>query len=65
MSRSFSLNQIVKIAFHLFAFGLMLYLATNKAFRLPVPARIALVAISLAHAYDTWWFFNQDGNAPI
>jgi hypothetical protein len=60
----FSTNQIIKSSYHLFASLFLFYLAFFIK-NLSIIIKIILVFIALFHLYDTWWFFNNDGNAPI
>ena len=57
-------NKIIKTSYHLFASLFLLYLAfylrkVNSTFS------ILLLFLVIFHGYDTWWFLNNDGNAPI
>jgi len=57
-------NQIIKSSYHLFASIFMLNLAFHNE-NLPIIYKNILILLSLIHLYDAWWFFNNDGNAPI
>jgi hypothetical protein len=57
-------NQIIKSSYHLFATLFLLYLALFIK-SLNLICRLLLIFLVIFHLYDTWWFFNNDGNAPI
>jgi len=57
-------NQILKSVYHLFATFLLLFVVfrvKNVNFIL----KGMLIFVAIFHMYDVWWFFNEDGNAPI
>ena len=57
-------NKIIKTSYHLFSTIFLLYLAIilNKS---NILIRLLLLFLAIFHLYDTWWFLNNDGNAPI
>ena len=55
-------NKMIKIFYHLFAAIILLYLAQKQTTKY---LTYSLLFISLFHFYDTIWFFNNEGNAPI
>ena len=55
-------NKIIKTFYHLFATIFLLYLAFTLKNLL---IRLILLFLAVFHLYDTWWFLNNDGNAPI
>lgn len=55
-------NQIIKFSYHLFASLFLLYLSFKN---LNIIFKIILIILSLIHLYDCWWFYNNDGSAPI
>jgi len=55
-------NKIIKTSYHLFATIFLLYLAFTLKNTL---IRLILVFLAIFHCYDTWWFLNNEGNAPI
>jgi len=57
-------NQIVKSLYHLLAALLILFIALRVK-NIHITVKILLIAISIFHFYDVWWFFKNDGNAPI
>lgn len=57
-------NQIFKASYHLIA-ALVLLFIVFRIQSIPMYIKGALCIILLSHLYDTWWFFNYDGNAPI
>ena len=57
-------NQIIKSSYHLFATLFLLYLIFFIK-NIPLLCKIILLLLSIFHLYDTWWFFNNSGNAPI
>lgn len=57
-------NQIIKSSYHLFATLFLLYLAFFIK-SIPLFCKIILLLLVVFHLYDTWWFFNNTGNAPI
>lgn len=57
-------NQIIKSMYHLFASVFLLHLGFCNNFD-DISIKIILIFLGLIHLYDTWWFFNNDGNAPI
>lgn len=59
-----SQNQIIKSTYHLFATIFLLYLAFFIKYNNRIIPSI-LFLLAFFHAYDTWWFFTNDGNAPI
>lgn len=56
-------NQIIKSIYHLFASLFLLYLSIS--FSKHIFIKSILILLAFFHAYDTWWFFTNDGNAPI
>lgn len=54
----------IKFSYHLFCFLFLLYIAL---FLLPSYKYIqyGLFFIAFTHLYDSWWFYNNNGNAPI
>jgi len=57
-------NQIIKSSYHLFATLFLLYLVFFIK-NMPLFCKIILLLLAIFHLYDTWWFFNNTGNAPI
>jgi len=57
-------NQIFKSSYHLLAALLLLYIAFN-VMKLHIVFKVLLVLVAIFHLYDVWWFYNNDGNAPI
>ena len=57
-------NQIIKFSYHLFTSLFLLYLAFF-VLNLNIIFKIILILLSLIHLYDSWWFYNNDGFAPI
>ena len=57
-------NQITKSIYHLFATIFLLYLAFF-IIKHNLYIKIILCLLAFFHAYDTWWFLTNDGNAPI
>ena len=57
-------NQIIKSAYHLLAALLLLFLVWTVK-NIHISIKILVIAISIFHFYDVWWFFKNDGNAPI
>ena len=55
-------NKIIKTSYHLFATIFLLYLACTLKNLL---IRLILLFLAVFHCYDTWWFLNNEGNAPI
>jgi hypothetical protein len=60
----YSNNQIIKSSYHLFVSLFLIYLIFFIK-NLSLTIKIIITFISLFHLYDTWWFLNNDGNAPI
>ena len=59
-----SKNQIIKTSYHFFCFVFLLSIALLLK-NINIIIKILLIFISIFHLYDTWWFLNNDGNAPI
>jgi hypothetical protein len=57
-------NQIIKTSYHLFATLFLLYLVIYIK-SLNNICKVILVFLAIFHLYDTWWFLNNEGNAPI
>jgi len=56
-------NKIIKFSYHFFV-CLFLYNLTITL-KLSTLNKIILYLIILFHAYDVYWFYNYDSNAPI
>ena len=56
-------NKIIKTSYHLFATIFLTYLAITLKSNIFI--KIVLIFLAIFHLYDTWWFLNNDGNAPI
>lgn len=56
-------NQIIKSSYHGLTFLFLLYLAITL--KVNTLIKLLLIFIAIFHAYDTYWFFNNTGNAPI
>ena len=54
---------IVKTIYHLLSALLLLYLVFRSS--LYIYIKVFLFLMMIFHFYDTYWFFTQDGNAPI
>jgi hypothetical protein len=57
-------NQIFKSSYHLIAALLLLFIIFNES-KLHIIIKILLAIVTFCHLYDVWWFYNNDGNAPI
>ena len=57
-------NQIFKSSYHLLAALLLIYIVFNFI-KLHVFLKVMLLIVIVSHLYDVWWFYNNDGNAPI
>ena len=57
-------NQIFKSSYHLFAAILLLYIVFYFT-KLNIFLKVLLFLVAFFHLYDVWWFYNNDGNAPI
>jgi hypothetical protein len=57
-------NQIIKFSYHLFASLFLLYSAIFIK-ELHIIFKIIFIILGLIHLYDAWWFYNNDGFAPI
>ncbi len=57
-------NQIFKSSYHLLASLLLFYIIFN-IIKLHIVLKVMLVIVAVSHLYDVWWFYNNDGNAPI
>lgn len=55
-------NQIFKSSYHLLAALLLIYILFIK---LHLFLKVLLLIVIASHLYDVWWFYNNDGNAPI
>jgi hypothetical protein len=60
---AFSQNQIIKGSYHLFASIFLFYLLFLKNINITI--KIILLVLIIFHLYDSFWFYNNDGNAPI
>jgi hypothetical protein len=57
------MNQ-VKICYHFLTAILLLYLIVVYK-KINIFIKILLFLIAIVHLYDTLWFLNYNGNAPI
>ena len=57
-------NQFIKSLYHLFSALLILFIAF-RVNNLHSFFKGMLIFVAIFHIYDVWWFFNNDGNAPI
>ena len=55
-------NKIIKTSYHFLATIFLLYLAFTLK---NIYIRLVLIFLAIFHLYDTWWFLNNEGNAPI
>lgn len=55
-------NKIIKTSYHLFATIFLLYLIFNLD---NLIFQIIILFLAIFHLYDTYWFMNNEGNAPI
>jgi hypothetical protein len=55
-------NKIIKTSYHLFATMFLIYLAFNFD---NIVIQLIILSLAIIHFYDTYWFLNCQGDAPI
>jgi len=56
-------NQIIKFSYHFLVAIFLLYVIFTQDLNIHIIS--IFVFIIIFHLYDSWWFYNNDGFAPI